>query len=134
MVQRQVCGRENSDEGEQETHRAKVPNQSCESVITHGQSAMKAAPIPQVWGRARRPVSQGTRCGKTADRQPWIVSPRSNMAMNCAILRARVSAFFYRYRRDVLGMDEAQAKAAMETVWTPTGVWAAFIGDDPGET
>lgn len=45
------------------------------------------------------------------------------------IANARVSAFFYRYRRDVLGLDEGRARAAMETVWTPTGVWAAFIGD-----
>ena len=42
------------------------------------------------------------------------------------IANARVSAFFYRYRRDVLGMDEKQARAEMEAVWKPTGVWAAF--------
>jgi protein tyrosine phosphatase (PTP) superfamily phosphohydrolase (DUF442 family) len=40
----------------------------------------------------------------------------------------RVSAFFYRYRRDVLGMDEAQARADMEQVWRPNGVWATFVG------
>ncbi len=45
------------------------------------------------------------------------------------IVNARVSAFFYRYRRDVLDMDESEARAAMETVWKPGGVWAAFIGD-----
>ena len=45
------------------------------------------------------------------------------------ILNARVSAFVYRYRRDVLGVDEAQARASMETVWQPGGVWASFIGD-----
>ena len=43
------------------------------------------------------------------------------------IANYRVSAFFYRYRRDVLGMDEAQARADMEQVWRPEGVWAAFI-------
>lgn len=43
------------------------------------------------------------------------------------IANYRVSAFFYRYRRDVLGEDDAQARAAMEDVWQPTGVWAAFI-------
>ena len=46
------------------------------------------------------------------------------------IINARVSAFLYRYRRDVLGMDEGEARAAMETVWRPGGVWAAFIGDE----
>ena len=43
------------------------------------------------------------------------------------IANYRVSAFFYRYRRDVLGMDEAQARADMEQLWKPEGVWAAFI-------
>jgi len=43
------------------------------------------------------------------------------------IANARVSAFFYRYRRDVLGMDEARARADMEEVWQPKGVWAEFV-------
>ena len=46
------------------------------------------------------------------------------------IVNARVSAFLYRYRRDILGMDEQQARKEMESVWQPGGVWAAFIGDD----
>ena len=44
------------------------------------------------------------------------------------IANYRVSAFFYRYRRDVLGTDEAQARADMEDVWHPEGVWATFVG------
>jgi protein tyrosine phosphatase (PTP) superfamily phosphohydrolase (DUF442 family) len=43
------------------------------------------------------------------------------------IANYRVSAFFYRYRRDVLGWDDAKARAAMEDVWHPEGVWAYFI-------
>lgn len=43
------------------------------------------------------------------------------------IANYRVSAFFYRYRCDVLGMDEAKARAEMEKIWHPEGVWAAFI-------
>lgn len=43
------------------------------------------------------------------------------------IMNYRVSAFLYRYRRDVLGMDEAQARADMLKVWEPKGVWAEFI-------
>jgi uncharacterized protein (TIGR01244 family) len=39
------------------------------------------------------------------------------------IANARVSAFFYRFRRDVLGMDEARARAEMEAVWRPKGIW-----------
>ena len=43
------------------------------------------------------------------------------------IANYRVSAFFYRYRRDVLGTDETQARAEMEEIWHPEGVWATFI-------
>jgi protein tyrosine phosphatase (PTP) superfamily phosphohydrolase (DUF442 family) len=43
------------------------------------------------------------------------------------IANYRVSAFFYRYRRDVLGMDEVQARIDLEKLWQPTEVWAAFI-------
>jgi len=39
-----------------------------------------------------------------------------------------VSAFFYRYRRDVLGTGETQARAEMERIWHPEGVWARFVG------
>ena len=44
------------------------------------------------------------------------------------IANYRVSAFLYRYRREVLGTDEVQARADMEQVWQPEGVWAAFVG------
>lgn len=43
------------------------------------------------------------------------------------IANYRVSAFFYRYRRDVLGMDETKARAEMDEIWQPEGVWAVFI-------
>ena len=43
------------------------------------------------------------------------------------IANYRVTAFFYRYRRDVLGMDEPTVRAEMEEIWRPEGVWAAFI-------
>ena len=43
------------------------------------------------------------------------------------IANYRVSAFFYRYRRDMPGVDEAGARAEMERIWHPQGVWAAFI-------
>ena len=44
------------------------------------------------------------------------------------IANYRVSAFFYRYRRDVLHMDEIQARTDMEQIWHPEGVWAKFVG------
>jgi hypothetical protein len=40
------------------------------------------------------------------------------------IANYRVSAFFYRYSRNVLGMDETQARGEMEAIWLPEGVWA----------
>lgn len=41
----------------------------------------------------------------------------------------RVSAFFYRYRRDRLGWGEAAARRDLDAVWSPDPVWRAFIGD-----
>ena len=43
------------------------------------------------------------------------------------IANYRVSAFFYRYRRDVVGMDPAVARADLDAVWTPVPVWSAFL-------
>lgn len=45
------------------------------------------------------------------------------------IVNARVTAFLYRYHRDVLHRAEARAKALMDSVWQPGGVWARFLGD-----
>lgn len=43
------------------------------------------------------------------------------------IMNWRVSAFLYRYRRDVLGWDEAAARADMARIWEPDAVWAEFV-------
>jgi protein tyrosine phosphatase (PTP) superfamily phosphohydrolase (DUF442 family) len=48
------------------------------------------------------------------------------------IANYRVSAFLYRYRRDVLRMDEAHARTEMERIWKPEGVWATFVGRQAG--
>lgn len=48
------------------------------------------------------------------------------------IVNMRVTAFLTRYRRDVLGLDEASSRAAMDSIWQPGGVWASFIGDTAG--
>ena len=45
------------------------------------------------------------------------------------IVNARVTAFFYRYQTEFMGRSEADARALMDSVWRPGGVWAAFIGD-----
>lgn len=46
------------------------------------------------------------------------------------IANLRVTAFLYRYQRDILCVAEGQARETMDTVWRPGGVWAAFIGDN----
>jgi protein tyrosine phosphatase (PTP) superfamily phosphohydrolase (DUF442 family) len=43
------------------------------------------------------------------------------------IANYRVTAFFYRYRRDVLGWSEAEARKDIDPIWKPEGVWADFI-------
>ncbi|HEY9090381.1 protein tyrosine phosphatase family protein [Parasphingorhabdus sp.] len=45
------------------------------------------------------------------------------------IVNARVSAFFYRYNREVKALSEPVARATMERIWKPSGVWKNFIGD-----
>jgi uncharacterized protein (TIGR01244 family) len=49
------------------------------------------------------------------------------------IANLRVSAFLYRYHRDELLRPEPEARAAMEQIWRPGGVWARFIGDEPAQ-
>ena len=46
------------------------------------------------------------------------------------IANMRVSAFFYRWHRETRGMNEGEARAAMETIWKPGGAWAGLIGDE----
>ncbi len=45
------------------------------------------------------------------------------------IYNARVSAFFYRYAKDGLGLSKAAARANMHSVWKPGADWADFIAD-----
>lgn len=45
------------------------------------------------------------------------------------IANFRVTAFLYRWQRDVLGLADDRAREAMDSVWQPGGVWAEFIGD-----
>jgi uncharacterized protein (TIGR01244 family) len=47
------------------------------------------------------------------------------------IANYRVSAFFYRYRRDVLGMDAAEARADLDRIWAPDPIWSEFIASRP---
>ena len=43
----------------------------------------------------------------------------------------RVSAFFYKYRRDCLGQDGASARQDMDAIWHPDPIWTAFL-EAPG--
>lgn len=46
--------------------------------------------------------------------------------VHCAA-NMRVSAFVYRYRRDVLKEDAAKAKLDMDKIWLPFGEWQKFL-------
>lgn len=46
--------------------------------------------------------------------------------VHCAA-NMRVSAFIYKYRRDILGEDEAAARRDMNVIWEPFGVWKRFV-------
>ncbi|MEP6785529.1 MAG: protein tyrosine phosphatase family protein [Sphingomonadales bacterium] len=46
------------------------------------------------------------------------------------IMNFRVSAFLFRYRQEFMGVTEPLARAEMENIWQPGGVWAAFVGDE----
>jgi uncharacterized protein (TIGR01244 family) len=50
------------------------------------------------------------------------------------IANYRVSAFVYRYRRTILGMDEARARADLDRVWQPDPVWTEFIDRTPAKS
>lgn len=46
--------------------------------------------------------------------------------IHCAA-NMRVSAFVYRYRCDIEGMDRQQARNDLRRVWEPFGVWKKFV-------
>ena len=50
----------------------------------------------------------------------------SDFADFCAA-NYRVSAFLFRYRRDVLGHDAAAARADLDRIWTTDPIWSEFI-------
>ena len=51
------------------------------------------------------------------DKKIWI---------HCAA-NMRVSAFVYKYRRDVLGLEDKQVIKDMELIWSPNRTWNTFI-------
>ena len=56
------------------------------------------------------------------------LTPRRDQKVwvHCAA-NMRVSAFIYRYRSVVLDEPEHSIKSDLEKIWTPVGVWNAFI-------
>jgi protein tyrosine phosphatase (PTP) superfamily phosphohydrolase (DUF442 family) len=53
-------------------------------------------------------------------------SPAGKTWVHCAA-NMRVSAFVYKYRRDVLHEDPVIAKVDLEKIWEPFGVWKNFL-------
>ena len=39
----------------------------------------------------------------------------------------RVSAFVYKYRRDVLGLEDSQIIEDMKLIWSPNRIWNSFL-------
>jgi len=56
----------------------------------------------------------------------------SDVWVHCAA-NMRVSAFVYRYRREVLGDSDDAARADLHRIWEPFGVWKAFVESTRGD-
>ena len=54
------------------------------------------------------------------------IENRKDVWVHCAA-NMRVSAFTYRYRTQVLAENEEAAKADLQKIWEPVGVWSEFI-------
>jgi protein tyrosine phosphatase (PTP) superfamily phosphohydrolase (DUF442 family) len=50
------------------------------------------------------------------------------------IANYRVSAFLYRYRIDVLGWSEDEARGDLDAIWQPEGVWKALVEQAPAKS
>jgi len=55
----------------------------------------------------------------------------SKIWVHCAA-NMRVSAFMYRYRRDILGESEDVAAKDMAKIWKPFGPWTSFVNKRDG--
>ena len=47
--------------------------------------------------------------------------------VHCAA-NMRVSAFVYKYRRDILELDHNKIFSDMKVIWNPNDVWKSFLG------
>lgn len=56
----------------------------------------------------------------------------SKLWVHCAA-NMRVSAFVYRYRREVLGAARPAARRDLEKLWEPYGVWKRFVDRSDSE-
>ena len=55
---------------------------------------------------------------KHRDKKLWV---------HCAA-NMRVSAFVYKYRRDILNLDHNEIFSDMKVIWSPNDVWNSFLG------
>ncbi len=51
---------------------------------------------------------------------------RKKIWVHCAA-NMRVSAFVYKYRRDILKLPHHKIIGDMKTIWTPNKTWSAFL-------
>lgn len=53
-------------------------------------------------------------------------TPAEKVWVHCAA-NMRVSAFTYKYRREILAEEQSKALADLHKIWEPVGVWKEFI-------
>jgi uncharacterized protein (TIGR01244 family) len=85
------------------------------------QAGLRYTHIPIPFGRPREDHYRAFRAAIEGDDEP--------VHVHC-IMNWRVSAVFYRYNRDVLGMPEPAARALMERIWKPEEMAKEMDGDD----
>ena len=83
------------------------------------QQGMDYAHIPVVWDAPQKAdfVRFAEVMNANADRRVFV---------HCA-MNMRASAFTFLYRIIHQGVEPSEAKAAMQQVWDPQGVWEAFV-------
>jgi uncharacterized protein (TIGR01244 family) len=104
---------------------AESPGALAEEAALVAAQGMRYTQIPVPFDAPEEAHFEAFRKALEADDEP--------VHVHC-IMNYRVSAFFYRYNRDILGMDEKEARALMARQWEPetdgqkdAPVWARFI-------
>ena len=101
-----------------------APTSKLENSVVHEAEVLAALGLPYIH------IPVDFKHPTEADFEAFVQGLRAHEGrkiwVHCAA-NMRVSAFTYRYRKRVLGEDEAVAAEDLAAIWTPTSVWQAFI-------